>query len=112
MTFGQKIRLLPRRYGVHCLALFVLWLLVHDVFGRHGFLEMRRKRKEIQQVSSDIDRLNKENALLQEQRQELRTDPQAIEKIAREQLKQARPGEIVIELPPDPPAQPAPAAKP
>ena len=95
-------------YGRHLLAIFVVVLLVHDVFGTHGFLAMHKKQQEIQKVSKVLDRLNRENAELEKDVQDLKTDPQTIRKIAREELGLAQPGEIIIKLPV--PEQPAPAA--
>jgi cell division protein FtsB len=82
------------------LGLFVVALLVHDVFGAHGFIAMRRKQNEIERVRKDIDRLNKENTQLGDEVKALKTDPKLIEKIAREDLQRARPGEIIIRIPP------------
>lgn len=97
--------------GRPILAIFVVVLLVHDVFGTHGFLAMRRKQQEIKKVSFALDRLNKENTALEQDVQDLKTDPQTIRKIAREELGLAQPGEVVIKLPALPQAAP-PAAKP
>ena len=93
-------------YGRHLLVIFVVVLLVHDVFGPHGFLVMRRKQQEIQKVNATLVQLNKENAALEEQIKDLKTDPQTIRKIAREELGLAQPGEIVIKLPSPPPENP------
>jgi cell division protein FtsL len=82
------------------LGLFVLVLVVHDVFGAHGFIAMRRTQNEIEKVKKEIDRLNSENAQLGEQVKALKTDPRLIEKIAREELQHAKPGEIIIRIPP------------
>jgi cell division protein FtsB len=99
-------RRLLSHYGRHLLVIFVVVLLVHDVFGPHGFLVMRRKQQEIQKVNATLDQLNKENAALEEQIKDLKTDPQTIRKIAREELGLAQPGEIVIKLPSPPPENP------
>jgi cell division protein FtsL len=94
------------------LGLFVLALVVHDVFGAHGFIAMRRTQNEIERVKKEIDRLNSENIQLGQQVKALKTDPRLIEKIAREELQHAKPGEIIIRIPPsqqpsqDPPAKP------
>ncbi len=105
INWEEKSGKLPHAYGRHLLAIFVVVLLVHDVFGTHGFLAMHRKQQEIQKVSSVLDRLNKENAALAQDVQDLKTDPQTIRKIAREELGLAQPGEIIIRLPaPEPPA--------
>ena len=100
-----------QRHGRAILGLFILALVVHDVFGTHGFMAMRRTQSEIEKVRRDLDRLNKENAELGDQVKALKTDPRLIEKIAREDLQRARPGEIIIRIPQS--QQPSPdAAKP
>jgi cell division protein FtsB len=92
-------------YGRLLLAIFVVVLLVHDIFGTHGFLAMHKKQQEIQKVGKALDRLNRENTELERDVQDLKTDPQTIRKIAREELGLAQPGEIIIKLPvPEPPA--------
>ncbi len=88
-----------QQYGRGLLGLFLLALLVHDVFGAHGFLAMRRTRAEIERVQKDINRINKENIQLAEEVKELKSDPRAIEKIAREDLGLAKDGEVIIKIP-------------
>ena len=95
----EKWKGLAQHYGRHLLVVFVAVLLVHNVFGAHGFLAMHQKQKEIEKVNTEIERLNKENAALEGDVKDLKTDPQTIEKIAREELGQARPGEVIIKLP-------------
>ena|SRR5579871_5326895 len=108
----EKLKNLAQKYLPHILAGFVILLVIHDVFGTHGFLAMRKKRQDIARVSAELNRLNKENAALDQEVQDLKTDPQTIRAIAREELGLAAPGEIIIKLPPQPQA-PAPAvAKP
>jgi cell division protein FtsB len=85
-----------------CLALFAL--LVHDVFGPHGFIAMRRTQLEIEQIRQQIGKVNDENKSLAEQVNSLKTDPQAIERIAREEMGLARPGEMIFKLPDTPKA--------
>jgi cell division protein FtsL len=102
---------LLRTLGRPLLVIFVVVLLVHDVFGTHGYLAMRRKQQEIKKVSSVLERLNKENSALEQDVQDLKTDPQTIRKIAREELGLAQPGEVIIKLPAPQPGAPA-AAKP
>jgi cell division protein FtsB len=81
------------------LALFVLALVVHDIFGAHGFIAMKRTQNEIERVRKEIDRLNSENIQLGQQVRALKSDPHLIEKIAREELQHAKPGEIIIRIP-------------
>ena len=95
----EKLRKFVQQWGRQLLVVFVVVLVVHDIFGAHGFLVMHRKQQEIQKVSADIDRLNKENATLEQNVKDLKTDPQTIRKIAREELGLVKPGEIIIKLP-------------
>ena len=100
------------RHGRTILGLFVLALMVHDVFGAHGFIAMRRTQNEIDKVKKDLDRLSKENLELGDQVRALKTDPRLIEKIAREDLQRAKPGEVIIRIPASQPPAPDPRAKP
>jgi cell division protein FtsB len=103
----EQLRKLGRQHSRHVLIIFVVVLVVHDVFGPHGFLVMRHKQQEIQKVNAQIDQLNKENAALEQNVKDLKTDPQTIRKIAREELGLVKPGEIVIKLPAVTPQEPA-----
>ena len=96
----EKLRNLFVSYGRYLLVLVVGLLLVHDVFGTHGYLAMRKKQQEIQKVSAELNRLNTENETLQQEQQDLKTDPETIRRIARQELLLAAPGEIIIKLPP------------
>lgn len=80
-----------------CLALFAL--LVHDIFGPHGFIAMRRTQKEIDDIRAQIGKVNAENKSLADEVDALKTDPKSIERIAREEMGLARPGEMIFKLP-------------
>jgi cell division protein FtsB len=95
----EKVQPFLRQYGGALLALLVLILVVHDIFGTHGYLAMRRTQQEIKKVNADLDRLNKENLQLGQEVKELKTDPHKIEKIARDELGLAKPGEVIIKIP-------------
>jgi len=95
----EKIWSLMRQYGRALLGLLVLVMIVHDVFGTHGFLAMRRTQSEIRKVKADLEQLSKENAALAQEVKDLNSDPRLIEKIARDDLGLARPGEIIIRIP-------------
>lgn len=111
IDLDEQLSKLFHQYGRPLLAIFVVVLVVHDVFGTHGYLAMRQKQQEIEKVNSDLQRLNKENSALEKDVQDLKADPQTIRKIAREELGLARPGETIIKLPAPSPQEPA-AAKP
>jgi cell division protein FtsL len=95
----EQIWSLMRQYGRGLLGLLVLVMIVHDVFGTHGFLAMRRTQNEIRKVNADLDALRKENGALAQEVKDLNSDPRLIEKIARDDLGLARPGEIIIRIP-------------
>jgi cell division protein FtsL len=101
-----------RHYGGALLGLLLFALVVHDIFGTHGYLAMRRTQQEIKKVNTDIHRLNKENVQLEEEVKELKSDPRKIEKIARDELGLARPGEVIIKIPQSQQLPQDPASKP
>ncbi len=103
MAPKEQIQAALERHGRTLLLLAALFLLMDDVFGAHGFVAMRRAEKEIEAVRKEIQRLNAENRELAEQVKALRSDPQLIEKIARDELGLARPGEVIIRIPQAPP---------
>ena len=90
------------RHARTILGLALLLLAIHDVFGSHGLLAMRRTQSQIHELRGEIDRLNQENGDLSKQVQALRTDPKAVERIAREEMGLARPGEMIFKLPEQP----------
>ena len=98
-TAEEKIRPLLRKYGSALLGLLALVMIVHNIFGTHGFLAMRRTQDEIKKVKADLEQLNKENTALDDESKALKSDPRLIEKIARDELGLAKPGEIIIRIP-------------
>lgn len=86
-------------YGRALLGLCVFGLFLHDIFGAHGFLAMRRTKQEIERVQGEIARLNKENTELSQEVKALKSDPHKIESIARDELGLAKPGEMIIKIP-------------
>jgi cell division protein FtsB len=99
MPKETRFAILWAQYGRAVLALCVFTLFLHDIFGAHGFLAMRRTKLEIARVQGEISRLNKENVELSEEVKSLKTDPHKIESIARDELGLAKPGEVIIKLP-------------
>jgi cell division protein FtsB len=93
-----------KRHLREILVVALLLLAVHDVFGAHGFLAMWRTQKQLTQMRADIERLSKENNQMTNQVTALKTDPDTIERIAREQMGLAKPGELIFKLPPAAPA--------
>ena len=88
-----------QRNAIYVLLLLCIALVVHEIFGQHGFLAMRRQQREAEALQQQLQRLQQENLELEIQIKALRSDPKAIERVAREQLRMARPGEIIYTLP-------------
>ena len=82
-----------------------VFLCVQQVFGEKGYLKLRARQREVRQLEQELRRLTEENQRLQRQIQRLRTDPAAIERVAREEMKLVRPGEVIYTVP----ARPSPA---
>jgi cell division protein FtsB len=95
-----------RRNTRQILGLALFALLLHDVFGTHGFIAMRRTQKEIEQIREQIGKINDQNKSLTEQVNSLKADPKSIERIAREEMGLARPGEMIFKLPDTPKSAP------
>lgn len=83
-------------------ALMIAWGVVN---GEHGLRVWLAKRAEDRQLQKQIEDLEQENARLRDHVERLKSDPDAIEQAARDRLHYAKPGEVIIALPPDRPAQ-------
>jgi len=94
-----------RRLGVVLAALLIGGVVLHAMLGANGIVVYRQKRAEMQALQAEVDRLQKENARHAERIRQLKSDPSAIEKEAREQLHYTRRGEVVF-VAPAPPAKP------
>lgn len=88
-----------RRNTRYFFALIFCLLLLQDVFGAHGIMAMHRSKVQMQVIQAKIDKLDQENRDLQQRIENLKTDPSAIEKIARDRMGLARPGELIFRLP-------------
>ncbi len=88
-----------RRAALLALVLIAIALTVHEIFGERGFFAVRRRQQELQSLQEQVTKLQEENQKLEQQIKALKSDPKAIEKLAREQMKLAKPGEIIYVLP-------------
>ena len=69
------------------------------VFGANGLVEYQQKRRESRELDRQIKALQQQNGGMEREIKALKSDPQTIEKEAREHLRYARPGEVVYTLP-------------
>jgi cell division protein FtsB len=70
-------------------------LLIHAVVGDRGAIHLWRLEGEKAKLDEQNYRLQKDNAAVREKISRLRTDNFYLEKIAREELNLARPGEVI-----------------
>jgi cell division protein FtsB len=80
-------------------GLLTVAMLLLAVFNDKGLIEVHAQAKKLSTIESEITKLDTENKQLSSDIQALRSDPNAIEKLAREELKLVKPGEIVLVTP-------------
>jgi cell division protein FtsB len=100
MSLLEQMRGFLRSHSNLLLAAGVAFLLISDVFGTHGVLAMRRSQQQAAEIQKQINQLNEENERLAKRVKELKTDPAAVEHIAREEMGLARPGEYIFKVAP------------
>ena len=97
-----EIPIPPRRQLGQFWSLAMLFtacvLLVNGLFGERGLIETNRARRARAQAQRDLDELKRENAALRGVARRLRTDPAAIEAVARGELGMIRQGEILVTI--------------
>jgi cell division protein FtsB len=79
------------------LTVLILW---QGVNGKNGLRVWMEKRAEDRQLRKQIDDLNQENARLRDRVDRLKSNPDAIDQVAREQMRYLKPNEVVVQLPP------------
>lgn len=88
-----------RKLATAAIAALVCILGYHAIFGANGFMVFHQKRTELQRLDQEIQTLQQDTARSEQQIKALKSDPQAIEKEAREHLHYARDGEMIYKLP-------------
>ena len=73
----------------------------YAIMGNNGYLELRRREAKNQELRLKADELRRENKEILNEIRALKSDPKAIEKIAREELGMVKPGEVKITTNPD-----------
>ncbi|HTV60242.1 MAG TPA: septum formation initiator family protein [Verrucomicrobiae bacterium] len=99
-SFAEQFKEFLHRNLTWFLIAGLVLLLIQDIFGTHGVLAMRRSQLQAESMQKQIQELNEENQQLQSNVKSLKSDPTAIERIAREQMGLARPGEFVFKIQP------------
>jgi cell division protein FtsB len=74
----------------------IIALVVGSLFGDRGILQLMAQRQRALDLAREVEEIRADNVRLASEIHALRTDPRAIERIAREELGLARPGETVF----------------
>jgi cell division protein FtsB len=96
---GHVLYDLRTKLATAAVAALAVMLAMHVIFGTNGTMVYKKKKAEYRVLQKDLDQLQQENQALSQRIKALKTDPNAIEKEAREQLHYARPGEIIYLTP-------------
>jgi len=88
-----------RRVCFASLMVACAFAIMHAIFGNNGLMALRHQQKEYRDLQNQVQELQRENEQVGLQNRKLQSDPKAIERLAREQLRLARPGEIIYTLP-------------
>ena len=81
-------------------AAFFLLIIIVAIFHEDGILTVHEFENELVQFKTSNENLKKENQKLRYEIDALKSDPFAIEVLAREKLNMVRPGETVYQLVP------------
>jgi cell division protein FtsB len=95
----RRVYAARRKLGTATVGALVVWMFVHVMFGPNGMIVYQQKRLEYHKLQQDIEVLQQQNQRYTQQIKALKSDPTAIEKAAREELRYARPGEVVYVVP-------------
>lgn len=87
---------LRRRLFLSGAAFLFLVFLIASLFGERGLIEVYHTQKKKNTLAQEKVRLLIEKRKLEREIQELKTNPEAVEKKAREKLWLMKPDEIVI----------------
>jgi cell division protein FtsB len=94
--YGQR-----RRIATVAAAGLAIGVGYHVVFGKNGLTVYEQKRQETHLLERQLHELTHDNEEMRGHVERLQSDPDAIEREAREQLHYTRPGEVIVTLPPD-----------
>jgi cell division protein FtsB len=87
------------RIAMAVFGLLTVAMLLLAIFNDKGALQVRAQAKRLSAIEADIEKITAENNQLNSDIQALRYNPSAIEKLAREELKLVKPGEIILVSP-------------
>jgi cell division protein FtsB len=100
--FVQKLVQWRRLLASAAFAVIAISICAHIVLGNNGWVTYRQKKMEYLKLQQELKQMDEENLRLDSEIKGLKSDPKAIEKEAREQLRYAKPGEVIYLLPEQP----------
>lgn len=100
-----------RQAGTAVAVVLAALLMWHVINGKHGLSFWHQNHMRDRELQRQINDIQQENAQLRKQIDRLKSDPDAIEREAREKLHYAKPGEVIYTLPDSPQSQPQQADK-
>ena len=91
---GMMVRIAAGVFGLLSIAMLLL-----AIFNDKGALQVRAQSQKLTVIEADIQKVEHENKQLGDEIKALKSNPAAIEKLAREELKLVKPGEVVLATP-------------
>lgn len=86
------------RLGGAALLAGLLAYLPHRIHESEGYVRMTRMQQQLEELDRRREALLRENKALEREVRKLRRDPEAIDRVARDDLGLVQPGEIVIQV--------------
>ena len=93
-------RPLGRRIVILVVAAAAIVVLIGSAMGERGYLEVARREAAGVEMRREVEQLRADNAEMMADIAALKRDPYVVEKLAREKLGYARPGEVIYLFPP------------
>jgi cell division protein FtsB len=95
-----------RRAAAAAVVMLALGYIPYHVYARSGLARTLVLRRDLRALRGRNAQLTAENDRLAREAEALRTDPDAIERVARAELGWVRPGELIVDLTPTPADKP------
>src|SRR5947209_18387588 len=92
---GELFQRNRRRVATVAVAVMTCFVAYHAVWGANGWVVYQRKRIEFRELQHRVQAMQEENQRLARENKGLKSDPESIEREAREQLHYTKPGEVV-----------------
>ena len=96
---------LVSRIAIGVFGLLTIAMLLLAVFDERGALAVQHRRQELDNLNKDIEKAEEDNDRYRKTIENLRSNPDEIERRAREEFNLVREGEVIIKLPETAPAK-------